>query len=102
MIFGSVGSFIINILTFALLLIRGRMEDICNRYSTTDSEGPKHQLQIYWQNASEWAVANPQDTKKWKVRIDDQAIICGALRSGRRKLPAVVSSAVPGNAISNR
>lgn len=63
------------ILVSTLLLMRGHTDDIYDRYKTTGSEGPKHQLRIYWQNASEWAAANPQDTDKWKVRIDDQAII---------------------------
>jgi len=59
----------------ALLALRGHEDVMYDRYSTTGSEGPRHQLRIYWQNASEWAAANPQDTGKWKVRIDDQAII---------------------------
>jgi hypothetical protein len=74
-LFGCVGTFTAIILTFVLVLIRGRTEDIYDRYITTGSVGPKHQLRIYWQNASEWAAANAQDTGKWKVRIDDQAII---------------------------
>ena len=58
-----------------LLLTRSRSDGIYDRYVTTGSDGPRHQLRIYWQNASEWAAANPQDSGKWKVRIDDQAII---------------------------
>jgi len=56
-------------------IIRGKRDNTYIRYDTSGSSGPRHQLRIYWQNASEWAKANPQDTGKWKVRIDDQAII---------------------------
>ena len=63
------------VLVSTLLTLGGRTDGIYDRYDTTGSEGPRHQLRIYWQNASEWAAANPQDIGKWKVRIDDQAII---------------------------
>lgn len=45
------------------------------RYPTGDSEGPKHQLRIYIENATEWARNNPHDNGEWRVRVDDQAII---------------------------
>jgi hypothetical protein len=54
-------------------------EEVYDRYDTSGSIGPKHQLRIYWQNASEWAAENPIDTTKWRVRIDDQAIIPASL-----------------------
>ena len=70
------------VLTFMLVAIlstvaimRLKRDRIYIRYDTSGSSGPRHQLRIYWQNASEWAKANPQDIGKWKVRIDDQAII---------------------------
>jgi len=75
MIFASIFIATMAILSAVLLLIRGGPDGIYDRYITTGSEGPRHQLRIYWQNASEWAAANPQDSGKWKVRIDDQAII---------------------------
>lgn len=58
-----------------LLAMAGHKDNVYDRYDTSGSEGPKHQLRIYWQNASEWVADNPQDSGKWKVRIDDQAII---------------------------
>jgi len=72
---GSLIILAIVILVSTLLVLRGHTDGMYDRYSTTGSEGPRHQLRIYWQNASEWSAANPQDTGKWKVRIDDQAII---------------------------
>jgi hypothetical protein len=73
-----------SILVFAFVLIvflssvaiwRGIRDNTYIRYDTSGSSGPRYQLRIYWQNASEWARANPQDSGKWKVRLDDQAII---------------------------
>jgi hypothetical protein len=56
-------------------VLRGNGDGIYIRYDTSGSSGPRHQLRIYWQNASEWAAANPQDSGKWRVRLDDQTII---------------------------
>ena len=67
------------VLASTLLALRSRTDGMYDRYDTTGSEGPRHQLRIYWQNASSWAAANPQDNGKWKVRIDDQAIIPASL-----------------------
>jgi hypothetical protein len=66
------------VLIFPLLtvaILRGNGDGTYIRYDTSGSDGPRHQLRIYWQNASEWAAANPQDTGKWRVRLDDQSII---------------------------
>ena len=71
----SIATVILLILISIIFIFRSHPEAVYDRYDTTGSEGPKHQRRIYWQNASEWAAANPQDTGKWKVRIDDQAII---------------------------
>jgi hypothetical protein len=66
---------ILALLLLAYTTLNGKGDGIYVRYDTSGSTGPRHQLRIYWQNASQWAAANPQDTGKWKVRLDDQAII---------------------------
>ena len=64
---------------FIVAIIYIKRDPTYIRYDTSGSTGPRHQLRIYWQNASSWAQKHPQDTDEWRVRIDDQTIIPRAL-----------------------
>jgi hypothetical protein len=68
-------AFFLLVSLLSIAVLRWNRDSTYIRYDTSGSSGPRHQLRVYWQNASEWARANPQDSGKWKVRIDDQAII---------------------------
>ncbi|KAI8623294.1 hypothetical protein F5Y19DRAFT_458956 [Xylariaceae sp. FL1651] len=45
------------------------------RYPTGKSVGPKYQLRIQWDNASDWTRTHPHDNGEWAFRMDDQALV---------------------------
>lgn len=71
---------IVAVCTFALLPFSQHgtniwPEDGYIRYPTPGSNGPKRQLRILYQNATEWSRKNPHNNGQWRMRIDDQALV---------------------------
>ncbi|PVH73091.1 hypothetical protein DL98DRAFT_431969 [Cadophora sp. DSE1049] len=51
------------------------------RYPTPGSIGPKHQSRLLYNNATSWARQVGFDDTKWRIRIDDQALVPAHLYS---------------------